>query len=593
MNLPFTTVNVWVPVVDAALKVTLVLLAAAVIAACLRRRSAATRHLVWACGLTAALLLPVLSLTLPRWTASVGVVLPSLPQRLPAAPDAHASGLSTAAAPAQVHDQIRSDSGPTAPSAAPGSTVSSRTASIPWASAAVLVWALGVALLLARLLLGLVAVQLLARRSTMATGAPWLPLARRIAAEVGVGRVSFRRGPAGTMPMAWGVMRPVVLLPADADAWPESRLRVVLLHELAHVKRADCLTHLLAQAACALHWINPLTWMAARRARTERERACDDLVIAHGTRGTDYADALVEIARTLGGTAPASFTPAASLAMARRSHLEGRLMAILDPAVPRTTVSRPLASGAAAGVLCATIALATLQTWAYAEPAAVIPATSEVAVMTSERETPQTAPTPAPRPSPTPAPSAAPAPSPAPAPESRPAIAAQTDAAREKRERVNDPKLVAALTGALADTDRQVREAALQALVEMRDPNVFAPLMQALKDPAPQVRERAAWGLGSLGDPRAVPALIAALEDENGQVREHAVVALGRLDAREAVAPLIAALKDPNEQVREHAAIALGQIGDPRAVDPLIAALTDANAQVRQHAALALSRLSR
>ena len=50
------------------------------------------------------------------------------------------------------------------------------------------------------------------------------------------------------MPVATGIFRPAVIMPTDADTWSESRLRIVLLHELAHVKRRDCLTHMLGQA---------------------------------------------------------------------------------------------------------------------------------------------------------------------------------------------------------------------------------------------------------------------------------------------------------------------------------------------------------
>ena len=126
----------------------------------------------------------------------------------------------------------------------------------------------------------------MSRRTERVTDAPWLPLARALAAELGLSpRLVFLRSRRAAMPMAWGIFRPSVLMPADADTWPAERLRIVLLHELAHVKRRDCLTHLVAQIACALYWFNPLAWMAARHLRTERERACDDLVLAAGTRG--------------------------------------------------------------------------------------------------------------------------------------------------------------------------------------------------------------------------------------------------------------------------------------------------------------------
>ena len=90
------------------------------------------------------------------------------------------------------------------------------------------------------------------------------------------------------MPMTWGCLPAVgplpgagarVLLPAEAEEWPEDRRRAVLLHELAHVKRRDCLSQLIAQLACAVHWFNPLIWLAGHRMLVERERACDDLAL--------------------------------------------------------------------------------------------------------------------------------------------------------------------------------------------------------------------------------------------------------------------------------------------------------------------------
>ncbi len=73
--------------------------------------------------------------------------------------------------------------------------------------------------------------------------------------------------------------------------------------------------------------------------------------------------------------------------------------------------------------------------------------------------------------------------------------------------------MVAALTAALKDSDKDVRETAMHALVQLRDPAIFEPLVQALKDASPDVREQAAHGLSQMRDKRAVDPLMAALKD--------------------------------------------------------------------------------
>ena len=74
-------------------------------------------------------------------------------------------------------------------------------------------------------------------------------------------------------PCTWGVMRPVLLLPTAGNAWPESARYAALMHELAHIQRRDALSTLLSRLACALHWYNPLVWLAAERVRSLQERA--------------------------------------------------------------------------------------------------------------------------------------------------------------------------------------------------------------------------------------------------------------------------------------------------------------------------------
>ena len=132
--------------------------------------------------------------------------------------------------------------------------------------------------------------------------------------------------------MTIGVLRPRVLLPAAAAAWPAERLRAVLVHELGHVRRHDTAIQLAAQVACALYWWNPLAWVAAARLRVEREHACDDLVLGAGVLPSAYATDLLEVARSI------SHQPHAGICMVDRSWTEQRLRRILDTAAPR----RPL-----------------------------------------------------------------------------------------------------------------------------------------------------------------------------------------------------------------------------------------------------------
>jgi hypothetical protein len=173
------------------------------------------------------------------------------------------------------------------------------------------------------------------------------------------------------MPMTIGTIAPVIVVPADADGWDEERRRAVLLHELAHIARYDCLTQLLSAIATAVYWVHPGVWFIARRLRVEREVACDDRVLAAGARASDYAGHLLELAYgwsgrrapALRGHAPPNLEGLV-VGMAGSQKLEGRMRAVLDPERNRTTLSRRtwLAGAAVTAAVIVPMAIFTVTT---------------------------------------------------------------------------------------------------------------------------------------------------------------------------------------------------------------------------------------
>jgi len=376
--------------VDAALK-SLVITAAALTALLfLCRASAATRHLVLLAGLGVLLGLPTLMPLLPRQS------LPHPPRAEPLGfndatsrlrgQKTYASGGSSFSSPAQAGAGTSKAQG-FSPGEEGDTPVSSRStplplplppattpapASLPPVRPAWLVlgWLLGALACVGRMLTTQARVRRLTRRC--------LPLPPSLLSAAGSDAGSFaarKTGPAGTPPMVWGWPRPVLLLPPEAADWPPARLRAVVLHESAHVRRQDWLTQTLAQAACAVYWFNPLVWLLTARMGSEAERACDDAVLLSGVPPADYAQDLLAVARSLSTGGAARRVSFGAVTMARRSPVRGRLEAILDARRPRRRATRSAAALALAVTLAVAAPLAALRPAARADaPADTQPA---------------------------------------------------------------------------------------------------------------------------------------------------------------------------------------------------------------------------
>jgi HEAT repeat protein/beta-lactamase regulating signal transducer with metallopeptidase domain len=662
-QLSLTSVPAALPVLLFLGKATLLLLLAIFGATALRRSSAGARHIVWTGALAAIVLLPVLS----RWTpwrlavfpSSLGVATGALARsdgphsaRPGTFTDASTPGLRTAAhdepqvALAQSQDDAsaiaRSGSVERAPSrdtqqATQPAPMESRagaphtglldgfSAKDIWAFIAAC-WAIGTLILLARLLLGMISVARIVRGARPLESHEWTTPLWEVADRLDLAHTPrLLCSDAVSMPFACGLLDPAVVLPSDADGWSDDRRRAVLFHELAHVRRRDLFGHTLGRIACAFYWFHPLVWAAARRMRSESERACDDLVLTSGTLASEYAHHLLEIVT---GVRNAS-APVTALAMARRKEFEGRMLAILDPDQRRGAPGRLQSAALAIGLAALTLSVSAMAPAASHRAGSIMemanaahdPATAPdstasrsaavvdttTSATSSERHDAATAPDTG---------------EDAHSSEVRRMAnssversverAAEEAAAMATRSTYSDlmsdwngsaPRLGAHALDGVNDAIRaSVRESfgerARGDAASLPDDSGTTDLLVKLleSDSDAKVRRTAAWALAQRDkrDSRVVTeALEAALaRDKSADVREMAAWGLGQSESETAGQALRNAVQhDADERVKATAAWALGTIGDAAAAASLDSAMADPSARVRARAAWALGQI--
>ncbi len=283
----------------------------------LRRAHASLRHWVWLAGLAGCVLLPAISFFVPSLNAPLFHL-----STLTAAP---AGGLESAAAASEPR--------------------------FGWSSAQILVgiYAAGALLVFAWQLVGRAYAHRLRKAATRIADPQTIGELCRLQAALAIrARVELLASDLISIPFSTGYLRPVIVLPQATSLWPRPVLTSVLVHELAHIKRKDILGRLVAQVSCCIHWINPLAWYGLGRIIMEQEIACDHLVLGTGTKPSEYARNLLELAKVRRGRLDFALT-----ALGRRTELRSRLMEILKPTRSRT----PLRIGGSLVFLVLTLGL--------------------------------------------------------------------------------------------------------------------------------------------------------------------------------------------------------------------------------------------
>ena len=321
---------------EALIRSSLVLLAGLSAASMLRNRSAAMRHCVLAGSIAAAALAAPLGRAVPPMAI---VSMPAI--TLPRPP------------------LVERESPPVV-AAAPGAPAADRAAeqrvnALDWFLVA---WLSGAAFGLIALLTQLLNLSRTSKRSTPLLSGPWVEAVEDARREYGLRRsIVVLQTDVADLLATWGFRGPRILLPPNAGDWDPERIRVVVLHELAHIRRHDWIVQLAAAVVCRIYWFQPLMWLACRRLRRESEHACDDAVINAGVAIGSYARQLLELA----AADRSRRTWAAAVPMARRSTLERRITAMLDVRLNHRALSVRTFAAVAAILVAATLTAAALQ----------------------------------------------------------------------------------------------------------------------------------------------------------------------------------------------------------------------------------------
>ncbi|MBL8230247.1 MAG: GWxTD domain-containing protein [Bryobacterales bacterium] len=197
----------------------------------------------------------------------------------------------------------------------------------PWLSVLAMIWMSGAGVLAARHALAWMWLLSRIRKACTPIEGEWADAVSRLRERMGVGAVQVMRADWLQSPSVYGVVRPMLLVPASAlSGLSPAQIEAVAAHELAHVMRHDFLMNVLQSIAETLLFFHPAVWWMSRQIRADREMCADDLAVRH----TGSAGVLAEALLLLEERRAAALMPAAS-----SSPLASRVRRLMDAETQR------------------------------------------------------------------------------------------------------------------------------------------------------------------------------------------------------------------------------------------------------------------
>jgi beta-lactamase regulating signal transducer with metallopeptidase domain len=261
--------------------------------AALRVRAGAVRHASWTAVLVAMLLMPVLVRSVP----AIAVPIPLAASAFPSSSDVKLREAVREPAPTRSAEFVRgsvdgSHGSGLSDAARRPPAIPVKTLRVDWVLLTSGLYGLGAVAMMLRFLVGWWGAARIAASADRLASSERLAIAHTPDIDV-------RESRAISVPVTVGVIRCTVLLPSGWSGWSNEKLRAVLAHEVAHVRRRDPLVAFIGQLNRCLFWFHPLSWFLERILAATAEQAADEEAMAALGDRTAYAEILLEMARAV------------------------------------------------------------------------------------------------------------------------------------------------------------------------------------------------------------------------------------------------------------------------------------------------------
>ena len=262
---------------DSSLRASFIAAGIGTMLALVRSRSSTLRHAAWTAVLCAMLLMPVLPYAIQSSPAAI---------RVPAQVEMMIEGIAESpAVPHTVQSSPTVSAGIAEPDLASESPIADPARRSVWSLAIVVFYGGGVVVLFFRLLLGWRGMERVAQTS------------ERLAWP---GNPPIYESAIVATPMTVGIMAPRIILPSAWRAWPKGKVRGILAHEIAHIRRRDPMIRFLSRLNCCVFWFHPMAWWLKRSLSVMSEHACDDAALQLIGQRRRYAEILLDVASDVG-----------------------------------------------------------------------------------------------------------------------------------------------------------------------------------------------------------------------------------------------------------------------------------------------------